>query len=156
MTSEDAFVDQIERDLAGEFWIEHVEQRYSRGFPDLVLIDLKSAISYALIEVKVADRGFYNLGEHGEKPITIKSLKPHQINWLESRCVVGGRVRPGIGMLLLIDPMIFYIRGDLVARWRDKPAPSYEEVCKISSLKASNRIVPTELRFAIYANTRDV
>jgi hypothetical protein len=131
--SEAAFVTQIRRELAGEFWIESVEQRHSRGFPDLVLIDLMDPISYALTEVKVADSNFYDLDELGDKPITIKSLKPHQINWLESRCKVGGHIRPGIGMLLLVAPMIFYVRGDKVARWRKKPAPNYLELHDIGT-----------------------
>ena len=139
------FVAAIKNDLRWDYFIEGVEQKHSRGFPDLMLIDLKIH-NIHLIEVKVADKGFYDC--RPDTRVLIKSLKPHQINWLESRCKIGGVIRPGIGMLLSMWPAIFYIRGDRVARWRcdTKDAPTFGEVCELASGEWFKKIDGDELR----------
>ena len=143
------FVMKIHRDLFAEFVIDKVEQKHSRGFPDLVMFDVKSP-QVALVEVKVAEQHFYECKP--DTRITIPSMKPHQINWLESHCVMGGIIkRNNVGMLLWIEPWIVYIRGDYCAKWRGpkRNHPTFQEVDLMSSGNWFMGINPDGFREAI-------
>ena len=127
MKPEEAFDEQVQRDLHGEFFIEHTELRYGRGYPDTNMFDARSD-NIALVELKVTNP-FARYTAH--QPVSIKSLKPHQINWLESRACIGGRNRRNVGMLLRIAPFIVYVTGNNMKAWRGKP-PSMIQIFELA------------------------
>lgn len=150
MTPENTFEEKLRRDVADDFWIENVEQRHRRGYPDINMLDLKSD-DIALVELKVTYKSSHEYKLNDK--VVIKSLKSHQINWLESRATVGGRDRRNVGMLLFIDPLTFYIKGKDVTMWRDN-TPTMHDILTVAGLCFYERIQGDSLR--AYMFTPDI
>lgn len=148
MKPEDSFKAQTVRDLTDEFYLENVEQRHTRGFPDTVLMCLRTS-AIGLVEFKVVDREFkdYSAGQG----IVVKSLKPHQINWLETRGRMGGHNRNNVGMLLEVKPFIFYVCGYDMGHFRDRN-PTMAGLFQVSHAIFYNTINPDRLRGRMFGN----